>query len=110
MRLAGLEGLEVLDPGAVAPQSAVALVGTLALLVPMAGLIDARAEAERLGKLIAKTRADLGKTQAKLANDSFVRNAPAEVVATERERAAELERAAASLAAQLERVRGMTGA
>jgi valyl-tRNA synthetase len=106
-RLAGLEGVTVLAPGANAPESAVALVGTLALLVPMAGLIDAAAEAERLTKLLAKTRADLAKTQAKLANESFVRNAPPQVVTSERERAAELARTAAGFSAQLERVRGM---
>jgi valyl-tRNA synthetase len=105
-RLAGLESASLLPAGATAPQSAVALVGTLALLVPMAGLIDARAEAERLAKLIAKTQADLAKTQAKLANESFVRNAPPQVVSGERERAAELTRAAADLGAQLERLRG----
>jgi valyl-tRNA synthetase len=105
-RLAGLESASLLPAGATAPQSAVALVGTLALLVPMAGLIDARAEAERLAKLIAKTQADLAKTQAKLANESFVRNAPPQVVSGERERAAELTRAAADLGTQLERLRG----
>jgi valyl-tRNA synthetase len=106
-RLAGLESATLLAPGAAAPQAAVALVGALTLMVPMAGLIDASAEVERLGKLLAKTQADLGKTRAKLSNESFVRNAPAEVVRTERERAAELERAAAGLSAQLERVRAM---
>ncbi|HEX4388039.1 MAG TPA: valine--tRNA ligase [Steroidobacteraceae bacterium] len=106
-RLAGLESVRVLGESERAPQAALALAGTLTLLVPMAGLIDAAAEAERLGKLIAKARADLAKAHAKLANESFVRNAPAEVVATERERAAELARSAASLAAQLARLRGM---
>ncbi len=105
-RLAGLESATILGAGATAPQSAVALVGTLALLVPMAGLIDAGAEAERLGKLIAKTQSDLAKTEAKLANESFVRNAPPQVVSTERERATELRRAAADLGAQLARLRG----
>ena len=62
--------------------------------------------AERLAKLIAKTQADLAKTQAKLANESFVRNAPPQVVSGERERAAELTRAAADLGTQLERLRG----
>ena len=51
--------------------------------------------------------ADLEKTRAKLALESFVCNAPAPVVALERERAAELERTASGLAAQLERVRGV---
>jgi valyl-tRNA synthetase len=106
-RLAGLESVRLLTPGETAPQAAVALVGELALLVPMAGLIDAAAEAERLGKLLAKAQADLTKTQAKLANENFVRNAPAEVVALERERERELTRTAADLSAQLELVRGM---
>ena len=64
---------------------------------------------ERLGKRIAKAREDLGKTQAKLSNENFVRNAPPQVVATERERAAELERTMASLEVQLERIRGLGG-
>ena len=73
-------------------KSATALVGELTVLVPMAGLIDAAAEAERLGKLLAKTQQDLAKTQQKLANENFVRNAPPEVVEQERERIADLER------------------
>jgi valyl-tRNA synthetase len=106
-RLAGLESVSVLPPGAVAPQAAVALIGTLSLLVPMAGLIDAAAEAERLTRLLAKTQADLARAHAKLANENFVRNAPPQVVSTERERAEELTRTAAGFSAQLERVRGM---
>jgi valyl-tRNA synthetase len=108
-KLAGLSEITVLAPGASAPESAMALVGTLTLLVPMAGLIDAAAEAERLAKLLAKTQAELAKTRGKLGNQNFVRNAPAEVVATEREREADFERTARDLAAQLERIRGMLG-
>jgi valyl-tRNA synthetase len=108
-RLAGLESITVLAPEAAAPQAATALVGELTLLVPMAGLIDAAAEAERLGKRLSKAREDLAKTQAKLGNENFVRNAPAQVVSVERERAAELERTATNLEAQLERVRALLG-
>jgi valyl-tRNA synthetase len=108
-RLAGLESLEPLAPGATAPQSATALLGELTILVPMAGLIDAHAEIERLTKLIAKTTADLRKTQAKLANESFVKNAPSMVVAQERDRLEEFERTIASLEAQLAKVRGLLG-
>src|SRR6516225_1765490 len=71
-RLAGLESLTLLAPGARAPQSAMALAGTLSVLVPMAGLIDAEAEAERLGRLLARAQADLEKTREKLARESFV--------------------------------------
>jgi valyl-tRNA synthetase len=106
-RLAGIDTITLLAPGAAAPQSASALVGTLTVLVPMAGLIDADAEAERLGRLLARAQVDLEKTRGRLANDNFVRNAPAEVVSLERERARELERTASGLASQLERVRGL---
>ncbi len=106
-RLAGLESITLLPRGAPAPQSAMALAGTLSVLVPMAGLIDADAEAERLGRLLARAQSDLEKTRQKLARESFVRNAPEQVVSLERERLAELERTASGLAAQLERVRGL---
>jgi valyl-tRNA synthetase len=106
-RLAGVASITLLSPGAEAPQSAMALAGTLTILVPMAGLIDPNAEAERLGRLLARAEGDLEKARAKLALESFVRNAPGHVVAAERERAVELARTAAGLATQLERLRGL---
>ncbi|MBV9345795.1 MAG: valine--tRNA ligase [Gammaproteobacteria bacterium] len=106
-RLAGLESITLLAAGATPPQAAVALLGNLSLLVPMAGLIDPAAELERLGKLLGRAQSDLARTRAKLANDSFVRHAPAELVATERQRVQELERSTERLAAQRERVRGL---
>jgi valyl-tRNA synthetase len=104
-RLAGLESIEVLDTGAAAPESATALLGDLALLVPMAGLIDPRAEIDRLTKRMAKNQSDITKLEAKLGNGNFVRNAPPEVVAADRARVAELLAQNLSLATQLERVR-----
>src|SRR6185312_9446169 len=91
-RLAGLGNITVLERGAAAPQSATALVGELTLLVPLKGLIDAAAELERLSKVLAKAHQDLAKMRAKLSNENFVRNAPADVVAKDRERVTELER------------------
>jgi valyl-tRNA synthetase len=108
-RLAGLESLTVLEAGAAAPQSAIALVGTLALLVPMAGLIDAPAEIERLTRLIGKAEKDLAVVSGRLASERFIANAPAAVVAGDRERRSELERTVAGLKAQLEGVRGLAG-
>jgi valyl-tRNA synthetase len=106
-RLAGIETLTVLAPGAAAPESATALIGELTVLVPMAGLIDVAAEIERLTKLLAKAEQELAKTKVKLSNDNFVRNAPPDVVKTERERQADFERQVTSNKAQLERLRGM---
>ena len=76
----------------------------------MANLIDAAAESERLDKRLAKTQRDLEKTRAQLSNENFVGNAPAPVVAALRERAAELERTALGLEAQLKRIRTLQSA
>ena len=106
-RLAGIETLTVLEPGATAPESATALIGELTLLVPMAGLIDATAEIERLGKLLTKAEQELAKTRVKLSNENFVRNAPPDVVTTERERQADFERQVNSIKTQIDRLRGL---
>jgi valyl-tRNA synthetase len=104
-RLAGLESIKQLAIDESAPESATAIVGELTLLVPMAGLIDPKAEIERVTKRIARNESDIGKLKAKLGNENFVRNAPPDVVAADRARVAELEAQNASLAAQLARVR-----
>jgi valyl-tRNA synthetase len=104
-RLAGLESIQFLEPGATAPPCATALVGAMKVLVPMAGLIDAQAESDRLGKRIAKAQQELAKARGKLANANFVSNAPPEVVAQENARVADFERSIATLGEQLERVR-----
>ena len=108
-RLAGLESITALAAGASAPQSASALVGELTILVPMAGLIDADAEIERLTKKLEKTRIERDKIAKKLANENFVKNAPPDVVTQDRERIAEFERTLASLESQLARVRSLKG-
>jgi valyl-tRNA synthetase len=103
--LAGLSGIERLPSGRDAPPSATALLGATSILVPMAGLIDAAAEIERLTKRLAKATQDLAKTCAKLASETFVRNAPAAVVQAERDRQSEQERVVADIQAQLEILR-----
>ena len=108
-RLAGLESVNVLAAGEATPESATAVLGELTLLVPMAGLIDPKAEVERLTKRIAKNESDIGKLSAKLGNENFVRNAPPDVVAGDRARVAELTAQNESLKTQLERVRRLGG-
>jgi valyl-tRNA synthetase len=103
--LAGLSGLERLQPEQVAPPSAMALLGDLSILVPMAGLIDAAAEIERLTRRLAKALQELGKTRGKLASETFVRNAPEAVVQAERAREVEQQRTVAEIQAQLDLMR-----
>jgi len=103
-RLAGIAGATALAPGESPPQAAAALLGEMRILVPMAGLIDVEAELARLGKRRNKVEQEIARASAKLGNDNFVRNAPAEVVAQERERVEGFKRELAQLAEQHERV------
>jgi valyl-tRNA synthetase len=103
-RMAGIEAATPLAPGEAPPQAAAALLGELRILVPMAGLVDVEAELARLGKRRGKVEQDLARATAKLGNASFVQNAPAEVVAQERERLEAFKRELAQLAEQHERV------
>ena len=109
VRLAGIEAPRLLDPAQAAPISAVAFVGTLEILVPMAGLIDPTAELERLAKQRRKAEIDLKKMEGKLSNTEFAKNAPAEVVAKNQQRLAELETEMRQLAAQIARVTALKG-
>ena len=109
-RLANTEPPQVVAPGAATPESAVALVDQMQLLVPMAGLIDVAAEIGRLEKQRARVAAEVAKAEAKLSKESFVANAPPAVVAQERERIAKFAQELATFDAQLARVRALAGA
>ncbi|HET7371481.1 MAG TPA: class I tRNA ligase family protein, partial [Gammaproteobacteria bacterium] len=99
--LAKIESVELLDSTASAPQSATALLGQMKILVPLAGLVDTAAEAERLERQIGKLKKLEEQSNRKLANDAFVNNAPNNVVAQERERLQEHRAAIAKLEEQL---------
>jgi valyl-tRNA synthetase len=108
-RLAGIDPPQMLGRAQAAPISAVAFVGTLEILVPMAGLIDPAAELERLGKQRRKAEVDLLKMESKLGNAEFAKNAPPEVVAKDQQRLAELRTEINQLSAQIARVSGLQG-
>jgi valyl-tRNA synthetase len=90
-KLAKLESITWLDNPDDAPLSATALAGDLEILVPMAGLIDVDAELKRLSKEIEKLSGEVKKLSGKLSNDKFVANAPAEVVAKERDKLSDMQ-------------------
>jgi valyl-tRNA synthetase len=104
-RLAGTESIRVLPAGAVAPPSAISVIGGMRAFVPMAGLIDPQAEVSRLEKRIGKTQDEVKRARTKLSNENFVRNAPADVVAQEQARVTDFERTLSSLEEQLDRVK-----
>ena len=86
--LARVDSVSWLQSGADAAVSACAagVVGELKLLVPLDGLVDLSAEKVRLEKEIKRIQGEIAKCQGKLASDTFVSNAPAAVVAQERQR------------------------
>ena len=90
-KLASLESITWLDDPADAPLCATALAGDLEILVPMAGLIDVDAELARLDREIDKIGIEAKKLTGKLSNPKFADNAPAEVVAKERQRLEDFE-------------------
>jgi valyl-tRNA synthetase len=106
-RLAGIAPPTCLAAGATAPICAVALLGRMEILVPMAGLIDPAAELDRLAKRLRKAEIDFGKLGIKLANAEFAANAPAEVVAKDRLRLEELRTEIGQLTAQTTRVNAL---
>ena len=107
MRLAGIAAPRVLGPGESAPIAAVALLGTLEILVPMAGLIEPEAEIERLAKRRRRAQIEAEKLQAKLANGDFARNAPADVVTKDQLRLTDLRTEIDQLDAQTARVNAL---
>ncbi len=86
--LARTEAPQWISSGADEPAAAAAVIGTLRVLIPLAGLIDLGAEKARLAKEITRIEVEIRKCEGKLGNASFVANAPAEVVAQERQRIA----------------------
>jgi len=103
-RMAGIVSATPLAAGEAPPKAAAALLGDMRILVPMAGLVDVATELARLGKRRSKIEQELARAMAKLGNESFVQNAPAEFVAKGREHLEGLKRELAQLAEQHERV------
>jgi valyl-tRNA synthetase len=105
-----LARLEYSISGKEAPDGSVTFVhagATVAL--PLKGVIDFRAEADRLAKEIRRLDGDMAKIDQKLANRNFVERAPAEVIEEQRERRADAETAKGKLAAALARIEGQHG-
>jgi valyl-tRNA synthetase len=103
-RVGRVESVTMLADGEEPPASATALLDNVRLLVPMKGIIDVDAERQRLEKQRDKVDAELNRARGKLGNANFVKNAPAEVVAQEKQRESEFERQIAQLSEQLERL------
>jgi valyl-tRNA synthetase len=102
--LARVETPQWIEAGTDEPAAAAAVVGSLRVLIPLAGLIDLGAEKTRLAKEIGKIEGEVKKCESKLGNANFVANAPAEVVAQERQRIADWGTQLTALREQLQKL------
>ncbi|MBS3964036.1 MAG: valine--tRNA ligase [Methylomonas sp.] len=107
LKLGRLDSITWLNAGDNAPESAIALVGDMKILIPMAGLIDKDAELARLDKEIQRIEKELPRAESKLDNPAFVDKAPAEVIAKEREKLAAMRSTLNSLIEQMARIKAL---
>ena len=80
------------------------VVPDIEVVLPFAGLIDGREWRDRQEKRVAQLKKDQERSNKKLSNDKFIRNAPAEVVQEERRRLTETGELLAQIQASLLRV------
>lgn len=105
--LSKVQHIEFLDSNITPPESAIALVGEMKILIPLAGLIDKEAELRRLKKEIDKMHQEHQKLASKLNNPNFLGKAPTDLVNKEQQRLTELELALAKLKAQAVKITGL---
>ncbi|MBE9525595.1 MAG: valine--tRNA ligase [Proteobacteria bacterium] len=105
--LAKLESITWLNNSDNIPESAIALVGNMKILIPMAGIIDIAAEKERLNKEIVYNQGFAVKLEGKLSNENFISRAPENVVAHERQKLAETQDKLKNLIGQLEKLKNI---
>uniref|UniRef100_UPI002149154E valine--tRNA ligase n=1 Tax=Endozoicomonas sp. ONNA2 TaxID=2828741 RepID=UPI002149154E len=105
--LAKLEDIKILAVGDEAPMATTQLVGSMEVLVPMAGLIDKEKESARLNKEIERLAKEVARFESKLNNEKFISKAPADVVEKEQARLADARAARVRLQEQLEAVRAL---
>ena len=91
--------------GIAKPEDAsIQVAGDVQIYVPLKGLVDVAAEEERLQKEIGKIVKEIEMFTKKLENPSFVDRAPADIVAKERQKLAEVTAKKAVLEESLEKI------
>jgi valyl-tRNA synthetase len=103
--LAKVESLEIAGSLATEPkQVAAAVVGTVQVLVPLAGLVDVEALRAKLQKDLAKLEKEAQGIRTRLENPNFLSRANSDVVQASRKQLAELEAQRQLLQARLEKL------
>jgi valyl-tRNA synthetase len=91
--------------GAAPEDAASVVVSDATVYLPMKGLIDFAAEIERMEKEQGKLQEQIAKSEATLANESFVTRARPDVVQRERDKLAELQASATQIENRLTELR-----
>jgi valyl-tRNA synthetase len=104
--LAGVGRFDAGPDAVKAKQSTSQVTAEFEASVSLVGLIDPAAEVKRLEKQLADKRKQLDGTCKKLANADFVAKAPPEVVASQRELIADLEKQIASIEETVRELKG----
>ena len=102
--VARLSDIDILDESTEKPDSAIALVDHMQLLIPMAGLIDKDAELKRLAKEVDKLQGEVKRLTAKLSNPGFTDKAPAKVVDLEKQKLSDAQSALTQLEEQIAKI------
>ncbi|MDA9030416.1 valine--tRNA ligase [Candidatus Pseudothioglobus singularis] len=102
--LAKLDTVDLLSQDEEEPESAIALVGEMKILIPLAGIIDKGAERDRLNKEIEKLSKLRSQFATKLNNEKFINGAPEAVVNNEKDKLASTENVLKDLNQQLVKI------
>ena len=106
-RQAGADSI-IVEMGLAAPRkAAVNVMSRLEVYVPVEGLIDIKAELERLGKELRKTGEELSFCMKKLMDQDFIKRAPEQVVAKEKAKCQELEGKKANIEDSINRLKNI---
>ncbi len=107
LQLGRIESIIILAENETAPESATSLVGTMKILIPMAGLIDKESEISRLNKELQKIEKDLPRIEGKLKNPNFIDKAPETVILKEKDKLTALKTAQINLKEQLIKIESL---
>ena len=104
--LAKVEDIEYLSSDAERPKGAGSVIlEHVELFVPLKGLVDIKAELEKLEKEEKKIEKELKKSLAKLANDNFLTKAPKDIVQKERDKVERFEAKISKIRAHKKRLK-----
>ena len=105
-RLASAAGVQVCDTEAGIPEDTVSVVTDSAkIFIPLGELVDLKKELERLEKERANLETEIKRVEGKLANENFVKKAPAELVEKERQKGEKYRQMLSEVVTGIERIK-----